>query len=70
MLKKEGARTDDGRPFFLCEYAHAMGNGPGNLKEYWDAIYQSPRLLGGCVWEWACLLYTSPARCWKVKGNC
>ena len=52
-LKREGARTDDGRPFFLCEYAHAMGNGPGNLKVYWDAIYQSPRLLGGCVWEWA-----------------
>ncbi len=52
-LKKEGARKDDKRPFFLCEYAHAMGNGPGNLKEYWETIYESPRLLGGCVWEWA-----------------
>ncbi len=40
-------------PFFLCEYAHAMGNGPGGLAEYWDAIYASPRLMGGCVWEWA-----------------
>jgi beta-galactosidase/beta-glucuronidase len=29
-----------------------MGNGPGSLKEYWEAIYQYPRLLGGCVWEW------------------
>ncbi|MCX7806828.1 MAG: DUF4981 domain-containing protein, partial [Planctomycetota bacterium] len=36
----------------MCEYAHAMGNGPGNLKEYWDAIWAHPRLMGGCVWEW------------------
>lgn len=49
---EEGGKTDDPRPFFMCEYAHAMGNGPGNLKEYWDAIYASPRLIGGCVWEW------------------
>ena len=49
----EGEKTDDPRPFFLCEYAHAMGNGPGSLKEYWDAIDTYPRLLGGCVWEWA-----------------
>ncbi|MEI7436006.1 MAG: glycoside hydrolase family 2 TIM barrel-domain containing protein [bacterium] len=43
---------DGGKPFFMCEYAHAMGNGPGNLKEYWDVIYAYPRLMGGCVWEW------------------
>ena len=36
----------------MCEYAHAMGNGPGNLKEYWDVIRAHPRLMGGCVWEW------------------
>ncbi|HZO88367.1 MAG TPA: glycoside hydrolase family 2 TIM barrel-domain containing protein [Chthonomonadaceae bacterium] len=40
------------RPFVLCEYAHAMGNGPGNLKEYWEAFYRYPRLTGGFVWEW------------------
>ncbi len=51
-LLKQGQRTDDPRPFFMCEYAHAMGNGPGNLKEYWETIYAYPRLLGGCVWEW------------------
>ncbi|HEX7432787.1 MAG TPA: glycoside hydrolase family 2 TIM barrel-domain containing protein [Anaerolineaceae bacterium] len=51
-LLQQGQRTDDPRPFFMCEYAHAMGNGPGNLKEYWDTIYAYPRLLGGCVWEW------------------
>lgn len=49
---EEGQRTDDPRPYFMCEYAHAMGNGPGNLKEYWEAIYRYPRLIGGCVWEW------------------
>ncbi len=50
-LIQEGEK-DDPRPFFLCEYAHAMGNGPGNLKEYWEAIYAHRRLIGGCVWEW------------------
>ncbi len=40
-----------GKPFFLCEYAHAMGQGPGNLEDYWQAIYKYPRLMGGCVWE-------------------
>ena len=48
----QGKRTDDPRPYLMCEYAHAMGNGPGNLKEYWDAIWEHPRLMGGCVWEW------------------
>jgi beta-galactosidase/evolved beta-galactosidase subunit alpha len=40
------------KPFILCEYAHAMGNGPGGLKDYWDVFYRYPRLQGGCVWEW------------------
>lgn len=40
------------KPLFLCEYSHAMGNGPGDLKQYWDAIYAYPKLMGGCVWEW------------------
>lgn len=40
-----------GKPFFLCEYAHAMGQGPGNLEDYWQAFYRYPRLMGGCVWE-------------------
>ncbi|MEI8243390.1 MAG: glycoside hydrolase family 2 TIM barrel-domain containing protein, partial [bacterium] len=40
------------KPFILCEYAHAMGNGPGNLKEYWEIIYREPRFAGAFVWEW------------------
>ncbi|KAL3421657.1 glycosyl hydrolase family 2 [Phlyctema vagabunda] len=41
------------KPLVLCEYIHAMGNGPGNIKEYVDAFYEYPRLIGGFVWEWA-----------------
>jgi len=52
-LIEKGKVADDPRPFFLCEYAHAMGQGPGNLKEYWEAIRAYPRLVGGCIWEWA-----------------
>ncbi len=40
------------KPFICCEYAHAMGNGPGNLKEYWETFYKYKRLQGGLVWEW------------------
>lgn len=40
-------------PFFLCEYSHAMGNGPGDVQDYWDVIYKYPKLMGGCIWEWA-----------------
>ncbi len=46
-------QKDEPKPYFLCEYAHAMGNGPGSLKEYWEAIRASNRLIGGCVWEWS-----------------
>ncbi len=48
-----GERENDPRPFFQCEYAHAMGNGPGSLKDYWDVFYKYDRICGGCVWEWA-----------------
>lgn len=41
------------KPYFLCEYAHAMGNAVGNLEEYWDYIeYHSDRMIGGCIWDW------------------
>ncbi|MBM7571937.1 beta-galactosidase subunit alpha [Aquibacillus albus] len=47
-----GQRTDLKKPHILCEYAHAMGNGPGGLKEYWETFYKHERLQGGFVWEW------------------
>jgi beta-galactosidase len=41
------------KPYFLCEYAHSMGNAPGNLAEYWDYIEnQSNRMIGACIWDW------------------
>jgi beta-galactosidase len=39
-------------PFVLCEYAHAMGNGPGGLSEYQALFEAHPRCQGGFVWEW------------------
>ncbi len=41
------------KPYFMCEYVHAMGVGPGGAEEYWDSIYKYDNLMGGCVWEWA-----------------
>lgn len=38
-------------PLFQCEYSHAMGNGPGDLSEYWKVIRENERFMGGCVWE-------------------
>ncbi len=48
----EEANSDDSKPFFICEYAHAMGNAVGNLQEYWDLIYNNDRLIGACIWDW------------------
>ena len=41
------------QPVFLCEYAHAMGNGPGDVYYYNELFDKYPKLIGGCVWEWA-----------------
>lgn len=41
------------KPIILCEYGHAMGNGPGLLPDYEDCFDQIPRLQGGFIWEWA-----------------
>lgn len=45
--------TGDTRPIFWCEYCHAMGNGPGDLADYWRVFYKEPQFIGGCIWEWA-----------------
>lgn len=41
------------RPMVYCEYAHAMGNSPGDLKGYWEVIESNERLMGAFIWEWA-----------------
>ena len=53
MIRLDQDARLQGRPFFLCEYAHAMGNAIGNLQEYWDYIeFESKRMIGGCIWDW------------------
>ncbi|MBO4217091.1 MAG: hypothetical protein J5940_04030 [Clostridia bacterium] len=52
-MMEEDANDADCRPFFLCEYLHAMGLGPGGAIDYWNLIYSKDVLCGGCVWEWA-----------------
>ena len=55
---KEIARRKHGKsfnevPFYLCEYCHAMGVGPGALEEYMQIFYSDDIFMGGCIWEWA-----------------
>jgi len=71
-LKKYASRKQ-GRPLIMCEYAHAMGNSVGNLKDYWDVIYSYPQLQGGFIWDWVDqgLLKKDEAGrlCWAYGGD-
>ena len=40
-------------PVFLCEFSHAMGNGPGDVYQYAEIFNKYPKFIGGCIWEWA-----------------
>ncbi|MGN0695404.1 MAG: glycoside hydrolase family 2 TIM barrel-domain containing protein [Oscillospiraceae bacterium] len=44
---------EEKRPLILCEYCHAMGNGPGDLEDYHNIFYSDERFCGGFVWEWS-----------------
>nr|WP_309098602.1 glycoside hydrolase family 2 TIM barrel-domain containing protein [Fredinandcohnia onubensis] len=52
VMEQLGQRDDLAQPHILCEFAHAMGNGPGGIKEYFDLFYKYDRLQGAFVWEW------------------
>ncbi|KAL2830621.1 glycosyl hydrolases family 2, TIM barrel domain-containing protein [Aspergillus cavernicola] len=52
-VKAFAENWDGKKPLFLVEFMHAMGNGPGNIKEYFDLFYEYPCLQGGWAWEWA-----------------
>ncbi len=52
-ITKYAENPNEEKPFFLCEYAHAMGNGPGDIKDYVESFKKYPKLIGGCIWEWA-----------------
>ncbi len=49
---KRDAAKDLGRPYIMCEYAHAMGNSMGNFQDYWDLMRSSKNMQGGFIWEW------------------
>ncbi len=50
--KNDNPNPCDTRPMFLCEYSHAMGNGPGDTYDYVETFYENPEMIGGCIWEW------------------
>ena len=49
ILKSKKCRK---KPLYLCEYCHAMGNGPGDLRDYWELIDSDDKFCGGCIWEY------------------
>ncbi len=51
-LERLREQLSDPRPHFQMEYECAMGNGMGNLKEYWDLFYENDKFSGGCIWDW------------------
>ncbi|WP_010676804.1 glycoside hydrolase family 2 TIM barrel-domain containing protein [Bacillus timonensis] len=51
-LEEIGKDAEGKKPHILCEYGHAMGNGPGGLTEYQEVMRKYPRLQGGFIWEW------------------
>ncbi|WP_141505230.1 glycoside hydrolase family 2 TIM barrel-domain containing protein [Paenibacillus luteus] len=71
MLIDEGRKADI-RPYLMVEFGHAMGNASGNQQEYWDAVDEYPRLLGGLIWEWAdmgILRKTETGESWYAYGG-
>ena len=52
-MQKFLQKEEENRPFILCEYCHAMGNGPGDLEDYHNTFYSNSRFCGGFIWEWS-----------------
>ncbi len=52
-IKKYMEEKKFDKPYILCEFSHAMGNGPGDVWQYMDLVYKYPQYVGGCIWEWA-----------------
>ena len=66
------AGETSGRPVLLEEYAHSMGNGTGNMREYWNLIETTPRLIGGFLWDWidqGIERRTDDGRRWFARGG-
>lgn len=59
---RENRNGYSNKPYFICEYAHAMGQAVGNLKEFWDIIEGSNGIIGGCIWDWVDQSVYDPAK--------
>ena len=51
-ILKYWEQKGQGKPFYLVEYAHSLGNSTGNLQEYWDVLESHRQLQGGFIWDW------------------
>ena len=51
-MEQQFAQGDLHKPYVLCEYIHAMGNGPGDAEDYFQLFERHPQSCGGFVWEW------------------
>lgn len=49
---KQYAQSNKTRPYIMCEFSHAMGNSSGNFRDYFEVIASSPKMQGGCIWDW------------------
>ncbi len=55
------ASSNPEKPLIQCEYAHAMGNSMGGLKEYWDLVRKYPSYQGGFIWDFVDQALWQPA---------
>ncbi len=49
---REYLSRESQKPLLLCEYCHSMGNGPGDLEDYFELFQENEQMCGGFVWEW------------------
>ena len=66
---RKRAQEETTMPFMMREYAHAMGNSVGNLKEYWDVIYADSTICGAAIWDWVDQGIAMPMAGSKEKGK-
>ncbi len=52
LIEEYLGKEENKKPYVLCEFIHAMGNGPGDIEDYFEKIYKEDRFTGGFVWEW------------------
>jgi len=51
-LESDYKKFGRGKPMFLVEYAHSMGNSDGDFQQYWEVFESNPRIQGGFIWDW------------------